>query len=182
MGRHAKFFFLFLFFSSLSDMFSCSPLFILPYLCTYSSVTESDARAGKRARLLVDECEEDGEMEESQAIEDQSTFDDLCADKSFPQEEGGGSGAESGNWGLLHCHMLARVFHFLRSDMKSLTIASLTCKHWRAAVTFYKDISRQVDFSSVGPDCTDPVICNIMVSFTYVGMKDIINICTYAKV
>jgi len=62
-------------------------------------------------------------------------------------------------------HVLARVFHFLRSDIKSLAFVSLTCKHWRAAVGFYKDISRQIDLSSLGPNCTDSILLNIMVGF-----------------
>lgn len=131
-------------------------------------ITEGDARAGKRARLLVDESEEDDEMEEDvRTIQDESTFEDLCGDASFHGEESAGSETESGSWGLLDGHMLARVFHFLRSDMKSLTISSLTCKHWRAAVRFYKDISRQVDLSSVGPNCTDSAVWNIVVSIIY---------------
>ncbi|XP_031254562.1 histone-lysine N-methyltransferase ATXR3 isoform X2 [Pistacia vera] len=125
-------------------------------------ISEGDARAGKRARLLVDESEEDDEMEDVRTIQDESTFEDLCGDASFLGEERAGSETESGSWGLLDGHMLARVFHFLRSDMKSLTIASLTCKHWRTAVRFYKDISRQVDLSSVGPNCTDSAIWNIL--------------------
>lgn len=129
-----------------------------------------DARAGKRARLLVDESDGDDEMEEDlQTIQDESTFEDLCGDASFHGEESADSGTESGSWGLLDGHTLARVFHFLRSDMKSLTIASLTCRHWRAAVSFYKSISRQVDLSSVGPNCTDSVIWNILVS--------VVNVC-----
>lgn len=127
-------------------------------------ITEGDARAGKRARLLVDESEEDDEMEDALTIQDESTFEDLCGDASFPREESAGSETESGSWGLLDGHMLARIFHFLRSDIKSLTIASSTCIQWRAAARFYKDISRQVDLSSVGPNCTDSAIGIILVS------------------
>ncbi|XP_044501413.1 histone-lysine N-methyltransferase ATXR3-like isoform X2 [Mangifera indica] len=125
-------------------------------------ISEGDPLAGKRARLCV-ESEEDDEMEEHMlTIQDESSFEDLCVDASFHREESAGSETESGSWGLLDGHMLARVFHFLRSDMKSLTFASLTCKHWRAAVRFYKDISRQVDLSSVGPNCTDSAAWNIL--------------------
>lgn len=73
-----------------------------------------------------------------------------------------------GGWGVLDGHVLARVFHFLRADMKSLAFASLTCKHWRAAVGFYRDISRQIDLSYLGPNCTDPIFLNIMVCFSFV--------------
>jgi hypothetical protein len=70
-----------------------------------------------------------------------------------------------GSWGLLDGHVLARVFHFLRLDMKSLAFVSLTCKHWRAAVGFYKDMSKQIDLSSLGPNCTDSILLNVMVGF-----------------
>lgn len=131
--------------------------------------SEGDSRAGKRARLLVNESDDDDETEEDlQRIQDESTFEDLCGDVSFPGEESAGSAIESGGWGLLDGHTLAHVFHFLRSDMKSLTIASLTCRHWRAAVRFYKGISRQVDLSSVGPNCTDSLIRKILVSLVHV--------------
>ncbi|KAM5580749.1 histone-lysine N-methyltransferase ATXR3 [Rosa sericea] len=125
---------------------------------------DGDARSSKRARLLVDESEEDNDAEEDlQTIEkDESAFEDLIGNASFFREDGLSYGSEMASWGLLDGHVLARVFHFLRLDMKSLTIASLTCKHWRAAVSFYKDISRQVDLSSLGPNCTDSMIVNIM--------------------
>ncbi|CAL9013842.1 unnamed protein product [Prunus brigantina] len=123
---------------------------------------DGDARIAKRARLLVDESEEEYDMgEDLQTVaKDESTFEDLCGDTSFNKEES--MSPEMGSWGLLDGQVLARVFHFLRLDMKSLALASLTCKHWRAAVRFYKDISRQVDMSSLGPSCTDSMIVNIM--------------------
>lgn len=133
----------------------------------FGITADSDARSSKRARLLVDESEEDYDVEDDlQTVEkDESTFEDLCGDASFFREDSLSCGSEVGSWGLLDGHVLARVFHFLRLDMKSLTLASLTCKHWRAAVSFYKEISRQVDLSSLGPHCTDSMIVNIMVSF-----------------
>ncbi|KAM4103737.1 hypothetical protein ACJW30_06G100700 [Castanea mollissima] len=126
--------------------------------------SEGDARASKRARFLVDEIDEDCEIEEGmQTIpRDESTFDDLCGDATFYKEESPNSETEMGSWGLLDGCVLARVFHFLRSDIKSLTSVSSTCKHWRAAVSFYKDISRQIDLSSLGPICTDAILLSIM--------------------
>lgn len=94
---------------------------------------------------------------------DESTFDDLCGDATFNGEESGVTDSEVGSWGLLDGHMLARVFHYLRSDLKSLVFASLTCKHWRAAVMFYKEVSRQVNLSSLGHSCTDSMLWTIMV-------------------
>ncbi|GFS31876.1 SET domain protein 2 [Actinidia rufa] len=118
--------------------------------------------SGKRARLLVDGNEDDYGMEEEPALQEDCTFDDLCSDAIFPKEENAGSEVESMSWGLLDGQVLARVFHVLRTDVKSLLYAALTCKHWRAVCKFYKDISRQVDLSSVGSSCTDAMIRNIM--------------------
>ena len=132
--------------------------------------TEGDARAAKRARLLIDEIDEDCEIEEDmQTIpKEESTFDDLCGDATFYNEERPNTETEMRSWGLLDGCVLARVFHFLRSDMKSLALVSLTCKHWRAVVSFYKDISRQIDLSSLGPNCIDSILLSIMVCFTFV--------------
>ncbi|KAG5226557.1 SET domain-containing family protein [Salix suchowensis] len=118
--------------------------------------SELDARAGKRARMQPAQNDEDYEME------DETTFEQLCGDTNFHREESMCSEIEAGSWGLLDGHMLARVFHFLRSDMKSLVFASLTCKKWRAAVSFYKGISIQVDLSSGPPNCTDLMLRSIM--------------------
>lgn len=139
-----------------------------PSLIYLGVTADVHARIAKRARLLVDESEEEYDMgEDLQTVaKDESTFEDLCGDTSFNKEESVSYGSEMGSWGLLDGQVLARVFHFLRLDMKSLALASLTCKHWRAAVRFYKDISRQLDMSSLGPRCTDSMIVNIMVGFT----------------
>lgn len=121
--------------------------------------------AGKRARLLVDGSEEDYEMEELPAVQGECSFEDICSDAIFHREDNAGSENESGTWGFLDGHVLARVFNFLRSDVKSLVFAASTCKHWRTVFDFYKDISRQVDLSSVGRSCTDSIIWKIMVGF-----------------
>lgn len=115
--------------------------------------------------MMVNGSEEEYEIEDElqSTRKDEPTFEDLCGDSTFLEQDSTCSVTEMGNWGLLDGHVLARVFHFLRSDMKSLAFASLTCKHWRAAVRFYKGITRQVDMSSVGPNCTDSVVWNIMV-------------------
>ncbi|CAK9161370.1 unnamed protein product [Ilex paraguariensis] len=120
-------------------------------------------RSGKRARLLVDGSEEEYEMEDLSTVQkDEYQFDDLYGDATFCQDNNADSGIETGDWGLLDGRVLARVLHFLRSDMKSLVHAGLTCKRWRSVVNVYKDMSRQVDFSSIAHNCTDSMICNIM--------------------
>ena len=93
---------------------------------------------------------------------DEIAFEDLCGDATFHGE--GSTSLEVESWGFLDGHILARIFHFLQSDLKSLSFASVTCKHWRAAVRFYKDISRQVDLSTLGSNCTNSTFMNIMVS------------------
>ncbi|KAA8526466.1 hypothetical protein F0562_008331 [Nyssa sinensis] len=135
-------------------------------------------RAGKRARLLVDGNEEEYEMEMVQ--KDEYMFDDLCGDAAFYEEDNASSENEMGSWGILDGHVLARVFHFLRADVKSLVSAALTCKHWRAVVKFYKDISRQVDLSSVAPNCTDSTLWNIMNGYNKEKITALVLLgCTY---
>uniref|UniRef100_A0A2P2L1K1 SET domain-containing protein n=2 Tax=Rhizophora mucronata TaxID=61149 RepID=A0A2P2L1K1_RHIMU len=130
----------------------------------YQKLAEIDVHGGKRVRIQVDDSDEDYKMVEDLqwAQKDETTFEELCGDASFHGEGRACSEPEMGGWGLLDGHVLARIFHFLRSDIKALAFASLTCKHWRAAVNFYKDISRQVNFSSVGPNCTDAMIWGVM--------------------
>uniref|UniRef100_A0A803QK07 SET domain-containing protein n=1 Tax=Cannabis sativa TaxID=3483 RepID=A0A803QK07_CANSA len=131
-----------------------------------------DARAIKRARLLVDDSEGENEMEDDEQTlsKTESTFEDLCGDASFCREESICSLSQM-DWGSLDGHVLARVFHFLRADLKSLVFASLSCKHWRAAARFYRDISRHIDLSSLGPNCTDSIFLNIMSGYS----KDKVN-------
>ncbi|CAI0460733.1 unnamed protein product [Linum tenue] len=128
--------------------------------------TDTDMRAGKRARMLIDESDEeyDGREDLVAVQKDDSTFEELCGDATFNGDAENNASFETdmGGWGLLDGHILARIFHLLRSDIKSLALASLTCKHWRSAVSFYKGISRRIDLSSLGPMCTDLVIRNIV--------------------
>ncbi|XP_061369493.1 histone-lysine N-methyltransferase ATXR3-like [Gastrolobium bilobum] len=126
--------------------------------------SEGEARSSKRARLLVDDSEEDSDFEDgSLAIEnDEFTFEALCGDATFSLDESDITDSNVGSWGLLNGQMLARIFHCLRSDLKSLVFASMTCKHWRASVRFYKEVSRQVNLSSLGHSCTDSIMWNIV--------------------
>uniref|UniRef100_A0A7N0TFX8 SET domain-containing protein n=1 Tax=Kalanchoe fedtschenkoi TaxID=63787 RepID=A0A7N0TFX8_KALFE len=117
----------------------------------------SDGNHGAiRARVKLLEHEEENYVEGTVAAENDSelSFDELCAGAKFNEEETSDS-APNGTWGLLNGHILSRIFHFLKADLKSLAFASQTCKKWRSAVRFYKSISRQVDLSSVAPICTD---------------------------
>jgi hypothetical protein len=119
--------------------------------------------------MLVDDSEEDSGLEDDVTIDkNEPTFEDLFGDATFPEEEIGIADTKVGSWGLLDGPVLARIFHFLRSDFKSLVFASMTCKHWSAAVRFYKEVSIQVNLSSLGHSCTDTVLWNIMVGLIYI--------------
>lgn len=119
--------------------------------------------------MLVDDSEEDSGLEDDVTIvKNEPTFEDLYGDATFHEDEIGISDSEVGSWGLLDGPLLARIFHFLRSDFKSLVFASMTCKHWSAAVRFYKEVSIQANLSSLGPSCTDTVLWNIMVGRIYI--------------
>ncbi|PWA74297.1 F-box domain, cyclin-like protein [Artemisia annua] len=120
-------------------------------------------QASKRARFMADGVDGDYELEDDATPLDKEVcvFEDLCGDATFCREKSLDSVVENENWGLLDGQVLARIFHFLRADIKALVYANLTCKHWRYAVKFYKDISRQADLSSVS-NCTDSMIHNIM--------------------
>ncbi|XP_051140439.1 histone-lysine N-methyltransferase ATXR3 isoform X21 [Andrographis paniculata] len=115
----------------------------------------------KRARLT--EIEEYDVEEDMQTIENEMcAFDDLRGDATFRRLDDVDPKDVGGVWDLLDGHVLARVFHFLRADLKSLFFAGLTCKHWRSVMKFYKDITRQINFCALAPKCSDSVILKIM--------------------
>ncbi|KAL2328317.1 hypothetical protein Fmac_021744 [Flemingia macrophylla] len=125
---------------------------------------EGHGHASKRARILVHDSEEDLDFEDgSSTVEkDESTFEALYSDATFFGEGSGITDSIVGSWGLLDGHILARVFHCLRSDLKSLAFASMACKHWRATVRSYKVVSGHVNLSSLGHSCTDSIMWNIL--------------------
>ena len=115
---------------------------------------------GKKARLLLDESDEDHELEDY-------SFEDLWGKQQLDEEMNSLRFSTEDKWGMLNIHILARVFHFLRADAKSLHLSASTCKHWKAAVQSYKDISKQVDLSILGASCTDSVLNSIMVGHLF---------------
>ncbi|KAF3682584.1 Histone-lysine N-methyltransferase ATXR3 [Capsicum annuum] len=140
-----------------------------------------DFRASKKARCHG--SEEESEMEEDIAVfpNDECQFDDLCCEEAFNREAITKPGIENGSWGLLDDRVLARIFHFLKADVKSLVYAALTCTHWRSIVKIYKGISRQVDLLSIASSCTDSVLQKIMSDYnkerlTSLGLRDCIGI------
>lgn len=141
------------------------------YLCLQKSSMEDgslfyedDINSRKRRRTTVDGVEEGYEVAEDlpPLSYSEPSFDDLCGDAAFSKEDNECYHNEVGHWGLLDGHILARIFHFLRADVKSLVFAALTCKHWRAAVGFYKSLSIRVDLSTMGSNCTDSVVGSIL--------------------
>ncbi|KAK7404932.1 hypothetical protein VNO78_05993 [Psophocarpus tetragonolobus] len=126
--------------------------------------SEGDGDASKRARMLVDDGEEDSDFEDGSLTigKDESTFEALCGDATFLVEGSDITDSMVGSWGLLDSRTLARVLHCLRSDLKSLAFVSMTCKHWRAMVRSYKEVSRHVNLSSLGHSCTDSIMLNIL--------------------
>ncbi|GAB4859487.1 hypothetical protein Ancab_010954 [Ancistrocladus abbreviatus] len=146
-----------------------------------SLLHEDHMYAGKRARLMFDGSAEGYEMGEGVHSWQHyvPSFEDLCGNASFLNEVAEYSENKMVNWGLLDRHILARIFYFLRADVKSLAFTASTCKHWRAAVGFYKNICWQVDVSSVGCSCTDSVFGSIMNGYDKEKIKSIILIgCT----
>ncbi|XP_042477330.1 histone-lysine N-methyltransferase ATXR3-like isoform X2 [Macadamia integrifolia] len=147
-------------FSSAVTRSSSSQNFMLHKL--QKSEDEASLRACKRARMAVNESEEDDEVEDLIKRKDDCSFEDFCGGTIFGEGNDASPEVESESWGLLNCNILARVFHFLRADLKSLAFSAATCKRWNAAARFYRDISRQIDFSSAGPKCTDSMFVSIM--------------------
>lgn len=123
---------------------------------------------GKKARLLVDDSEEDFDTEDLQAGQkDDCSFDGLFGDAAFSEKDDMSSEAEMEGWGLLSGRILVRIFHFLRADMKSLAFSAATCKHWNEVMKFYKGVSRQVDLSPWGPNCSDSMLREILVGSSF---------------
>ncbi|XP_021746148.1 histone-lysine N-methyltransferase ATXR3-like [Chenopodium quinoa] len=129
-----------------------------------SMLFEEDMHGKKRCRTLIDGDDENYEVAKglSRFSYREPSFEDLCGSVTFCKEEGVCSKNEVGSWGLLDGHILARIFHFLRTDIKSLMFAGTTCKHWRAAVGFYKNVSVRVDLSTMGSNCSDSIIGSVM--------------------
>lgn len=69
-------------------------------------------------------------------------------------------GAEGSSWSLIDPRLLMRVFRYLETDVRSLVLASITCKSWRAALMQFKKEITQIDFSSLGSLCSDDIFCS----------------------
>ncbi|KAF3777531.1 Histone-lysine N-methyltransferase [Nymphaea thermarum] len=120
-------------------------------------------QSAKKPRVFIYGTEEDNDDENlSKEHREEFSFESMCSGADFGQQSSNGPDIGDESWGLLNNCILARIFHFLRADMKSLAFSAATCKHWSLAVKFYKDICRQVDLSQMGPHCTDSVFQNIM--------------------
>lgn len=143
-----------------------------------SMFLEEDTHVKKRCCTVSDGAEEDFEVAEGLPLlyHRDSSFEDLCGSATFCKQESDCSKTEVGSWGLLDGHILARIFHFLRTDVKSLVFASSTCKHWRSSVVFYKSLSVRIDLSTMGSKCTDSVIRSVMVGVCYLSFSYFIRL------
>ncbi|KAG6494485.1 hypothetical protein ZIOFF_049517 [Zingiber officinale] len=140
-------------------------------------------RDGKRARLLIGDSDEDSEMGEAVIPSEKldCSFEELCGECDVFADLVTTSQAENENWGLLNGRILARIFHFLKSDMKSLVYSASTCKHWNTLVNFYRNICKHFDLSSVGPKCTDAIFHLLMggcdrKNLTSIGLMNCVNV------
>ncbi|VAI87563.1 unnamed protein product [Triticum turgidum subsp. durum] len=139
-------------------------------------ILPEDAGSVKRARLLPNQSDEDINMYEDilASQNDDCSFEELCHDAALVEENSTNSVAGSDSWGLLNVHVLARIFHFLRADMKSLISSAATCKLWNTGVQYYRNTCRFVDLSSVGLQCTDSVFHGIMAGYEKQNIRTLI--------
>lgn len=112
------------------------------------------------------------------SMEEEYSFDEISSDANFIGEERTGANLGTGSWDGLDGQVLARIFHFLRADTKSLLNVGLTCRHWRSVLHCYKNISRKVDLSSIALSCNDAVMWSIMVNFISTFFH--VSYCSYA--
>ncbi|KAH7365252.1 hypothetical protein KP509_18G017200 [Ceratopteris richardii] len=77
--------------------------------------------------------------------------------KSISEFEDGTTttGTESRGWNLMDPQILLKIFSFLIMDLKSLCMAALTCKSWKAALSKFKSEITEIDLSSIGSCCSD---------------------------
>ncbi|XP_051208058.1 histone-lysine N-methyltransferase ATXR3 isoform X1 [Lolium perenne] len=135
-----------------------------------------DAGSAKRARLLPNQSDEDIDIYEDilASKKDDWCFEDLCPEGALVEENSANSIAETESWGLLDGHVLARIFHFLRADVKSLISSAATCRLWNTTAKYYRNTCRFVDLSSVGLQCTDSVFRDIMAGYEKQNIKTLI--------
>ena len=77
---------------------------------------------------------------------------------------------EAETWSLIEPQLLMRVFSFLETDMRSLVLASIICKQWRAVFISFKKEMIQIDLSSLGSLCSDDIFQSLTVSFFSGGL------------
>ncbi|AQK50444.1 Histone-lysine N-methyltransferase ATXR3 [Zea mays] len=135
-----------------------------------------DGGSAKRARLLPDQSDENIHLSEDiiASRKEDICFEELCDGASSVDNDSVNPRAGNASWGLLNDHLLARIFHFMRADLKSLISSAATCKSWNAAAKYYRNMCRFIDLSSVGPLCTDSVFCDIMAGFEKQNIRTLI--------
>ena len=115
--------------------------------------------------MLPDQSDEDIHLSDDilASRKEDICFEELCAGSTSVDDDSVNPSTENGSWGLLNGRVLARIFHFMRADVKSLISSAATCRSWNAAAKYYRNMCRFIDLSSVGALCTDSVFCDIMV-------------------
>ncbi|AQK40850.1 Histone-lysine N-methyltransferase ATXR3, partial [Zea mays] len=135
-----------------------------------------DGGSAKKAKLLPDQSDEDIHLSQDilASRKEDICFDELCDAEPSVDNDSLNPGAGNETWGLLNGHVLARIFHFMRADVKALISSAATCRSWNAAVKYYRNMCRFIDLSSVGPLCTDSVFCDIMAGYEKQNIRTLI--------
>jgi hypothetical protein len=133
-----------------------------------------DGGSAKRAKLLPDQSDEDIHLSNDilASRKEDLCFEELCARSSAVDDDSVNPSTENGSWGLLNGRVLARIFHFMRADVKSLISSAATCRSWNAAAKYYRDMCRFIDLSSVGALCTDSAFYDIMVCVSPICLRN----------
>ena len=83
-------------------------------------------------------------------------------------------------WSLIEPQLLMRVFRYLETDMRSLILASIVCKQWRAVFISFKKEMIQIDLSSLGSLCSDDIFQSLTVSFSSGGTNNFLSFLVFS--
>ncbi|KAJ1698179.1 hypothetical protein LUZ63_006691 [Rhynchospora breviuscula] len=129
--------------------------------------------SAKRARLLQGGDDDSyiwGDEDPIVTQMKESSFEELKCGANLEEESS--AAATRDNWDSLDQGLLARVFHYLKADIRSIQSSASTCKSWYDAAMLYKSMCQLVDLSSAGSKCNDMVFRAIM------GGYDLNNVTT----
>jgi hypothetical protein len=123
-------------------------------------------RSTKRARLsqVADDDSIWGDEDPMVTKMKECSFEDLRSGAHLA-EESPSAAVFGDNWVSLDRGLLARVFHYLKADIRSIQSAASTCKSWYDAALVYKSMCQLIDLSSAGTKCNDMIFRAIMVYY-----------------